>query len=54
MTTRVCTDFGVTNEFYQVGEFANTESLRDFPGGPVVKTAHFHCRGCRFDPWSGN
>ena len=27
--------------------------LRDFPGGPVVKTLHFHCRGCGFDPWSG-
>ena len=26
----------------------------DFPGGPVVKSSHFHCRGCRFDPWSGN
>ena len=22
----------------------------DFPGGPVVKTAHFHCRGPGFDP----
>ena len=27
---------------------------RDFPGGPVVKTPHFQCGGCRFDPWSGN
>ena len=27
--------------------------LRDFSGGPVVKTLHFHCRGCGFDPWSG-
>ena len=25
-----------------------------FPGGPVVKTLHFQCRGCRFDPWLGN
>ena len=25
----------------------------DFPGGPVVKTPSFHCKGCRFDPWSG-
>ena len=25
----------------------------DFPGGPVVKTLHFHCRGRGFDPWSG-
>ena len=27
---------------------------RDFPGGPVVKTPHFHCRGRVFEPWSGN
>ena len=27
---------------------------RDFPGGPVVKTLRFHCRGHRFDPWLGN
>ena len=26
---------------------------RDFPGGPVVKTPHCQCRGCRFNPWSG-
>ena len=26
----------------------------DFPGSPVVKTPCFHCRGCRFNPWSGN
>ena len=25
----------------------------DFPGGPVVKTPHFHCRGFGFHPWSG-
>ena len=29
-------------------------SFRDFPGGPVVRTPHFHCRGHRVDPWSGN
>jgi len=23
----------------------------DFPGGPVVKTPCFYCRGHRFDPW---
>ena len=26
----------------------------DFPGGPVVKTLSFQCKGCRFNPWSGN
>ena len=25
-----------------------------FPGGPVVKTPRFHCRGRRFDPWLGS
>ena len=25
----------------------------DFPGRQVVKTLCFHCRGCGFDPWSG-
>ena len=28
------------------------KKLWDFPGGPVVKTPRFHCRGHRFDPWS--
>ena len=27
---------------------------RDFPGGPVVKTPLFLCRGHGFEPWSGN
>ena len=26
----------------------------DFPGGPVVKTLHFHCRGHKLNPWWGN
>lgn len=26
----------------------------DFPGGPVVRTPSFRCRGCRIDPWLGN
>ena len=28
--------------------------LGDFPAGPVVKTPLFQCKGCGFDPWSGN
>ena len=28
--------------------------LAELPGGPVVKTPCFHCRGHRFNPWSGN
>ena len=27
---------------------------QDFPGSPVVRTQHFHCRGPGFNPWSGN
>ena len=26
----------------------------DFHGSAVAKTPHFHCQGCRFNPWSGN
>ena len=26
---------------------------REFPGGPVVRTLSFHCRGPRFNPWLG-
>ena len=26
----------------------------EFPGGPVVRTRRFHCRGHGFDPCSGN
>ena len=31
-----------------------TLATGDFPGGPVVKTLRFHCRGHGFDPWLGN
>ena len=27
---------------------------RDFSGGPVVQTLHFHCRRFRSDLWLGN
>ena len=29
------------------------EQALGFPGGPVVKTPRFPCRGCGFHPWSG-
>ena len=32
----------------------NTNTGREFPDGPVVKTSCFHCRGHGFDSWSGN
>ena len=28
--------------------------VRDFPGGPVVKTPYSQCRGSGFNPWSVN
>ena len=28
--------------------------LWEFPGRPVVRTPCSHCRGPRFNPWSGN
>ena len=28
--------------------------LEEFPGDPVVRTARFHCRRSRFNPWSDN
>ena len=27
---------------------------RDLLGGPMVKIARYHCRGCRFNLWLGN
>ena len=26
----------------------------NLPGSSIVRTLSFHCRGCRFHPWSGN
>ena len=36
------------------GKKVKNRKERDFPGGPVVKTPCFQCRGCRFSPCSGN
>ena len=33
--------------------FKTCTARGDFPGGPVVKTAHCHSMGCKFHPWSG-
>ena len=30
----------------------NEWKVREFPGGPVVRTLCFHCRGHGFDPWT--
>ena len=51
----------IQNTNYETGKEAQKHDpsskerlVRDFPGGPVVKTLHFYCRGCGFDPWLGN
>ena len=33
---------------------ARVEATWDFPGSPVVRTPHFHCREHRFNFWSEN
>ena len=30
------------------------QEIWDLPDGPMVRTRSFHCKGNRFDPWSGN
>ena len=30
---------------------AKGRGLGEFPGDPVVRTPHFHCRGHGFHPW---
>ena len=36
--------------YFDVFKFTSWE----FPGGPVVRTPHFHCRGHGLHSWSGN
>ena len=33
---------------------SSKKTHREFPGGPLVRTLHFHCREHGFSPWSGN
>ena len=42
--TRIFNAFGNTMLFFKL-------SCKGFPGYPVVRNPHFHCRGQRFDPW---
>ena len=40
--------------FFAMSEVLHFENqFRHVPGGPVVKTPCFHCRGHGFNPWSG-
>ena len=52
---------GVTKSQTPLSNYTHTHTicikkmlLGDFAGGPVAKTLSFHCRGCGFNPWSGN
>ena len=38
----------------RISKTTEKKKVRNFLGGPVVKTLCFHCRGYRFDPWLGN
>ena len=38
---------------YKLAIFKNSKYL-EFPGDPVVRILRLHCRGPRFNPWSGN
>ena len=35
-------------------KMCRNNSLGEFPGGPVFRTQHFHCRGHGFNLWLGN
>ena len=40
--------------FKRVGQPTKKRINGNFPCCPVVKTQHFHCKGCGFNPWSRN
>ena len=44
-------EYGAFYKVMNMAQFLKKWKYRDFPGGPVVKTPRFHCRGHRFNPW---
>ena len=44
---------GVVVPFSELGNAGKEGNKRDFPGDPVVKTPHFHCRGTGLIPCPG-
>ena len=45
---------GNPNVAHSYTKLQKVQEYGEFPGGPVVRTPHFHCRGPQFNPWSGN
>ena len=56
--SRIGVQWGYTASFYNIFNIKKWSNLkrycRKFPGSPVVRTRHFHCRECGVNPWSGN
>ena len=50
MSTNLREESMIQQCYTQVG---GSDKGGGLPGGPVVKTPCFQCRGCGFDPWSG-
>ena len=36
------------------GQVVRIKWIREFPGGPMIRTQHPHCLRPGFDPWLGN
>lgn len=45
---------GKTASFFNYIQPLEKNHFVEFPGGPVVRTWLFHCRGHEFNPWLGN
>ena len=41
------------NVYLNIAKTVDLKNSWEFPGGPVVRTLHFHCQGRRFNPWLG-
>ena len=54
MTKTACDNIARKNTQFRNTGGQEENIMKEFPGGPVVKTWRFHCRGPGFDPWLGN
>ena len=41
------------SKLFVIKEIQIKISMREFPGGQVIRTQHFHCQGPRFNPSQG-